>query len=63
MVRHILLLRSIGTQETMKRQWRVRRMAAARPDSLPEVLANQSVRRRHESSGIYRSTTATTRGL
>ena len=32
MLRHILLPGSLGTEETMKRQWRVRREAVERPD-------------------------------
>ena len=33
MLGHILLLGSLGTEETMKRQWRVRREAVERPDA------------------------------
>jgi hypothetical protein len=32
-VRHILLLGSLGTGESMKRQWRVRREVMERPDA------------------------------
>ncbi len=32
MLGHILLLGSLGTEETMKRRWRVRREAVERPD-------------------------------
>ena len=32
MLGHILLLGSLGAEETMKRQWRVRREAVERPD-------------------------------
>ena len=33
MLRHILLPGPLGTEETMKRQWRVRREAVERPDA------------------------------
>ncbi len=33
MLGHILLLGSLGTEETMKRRWRVRREAVERPDA------------------------------
>ncbi len=33
MLRHILLPGSLGTEETMKRQWRLRREAMERPDA------------------------------
>jgi len=33
MLGHILLPGSLGTEETMKRQWRVRREAVERPDA------------------------------